>query len=83
MLRRQSAREIILCLDNDAAGLRATLAPSSITLGGMLRDKILDEATLRCAYDDGVEPYALHHVARKPWLAATRWNVYSRLVARR
>jgi hypothetical protein len=44
--------------------------------------QLLDAATLRCAYDDGLEPVALHHVLRKPWLAATRANPYSRLLPR-
>jgi hypothetical protein len=43
---------------------------------------MVDEATLRCSYDDGGEPFALHHITRKPWLTATRWNLYSRLLAR-
>ncbi|MCC7366802.1 MAG: DNA primase [Chloroflexi bacterium] len=38
-LRRQSAREIILCLDNDAAGLRAALRGS-----GVAHDSTRDEA---------------------------------------
>lgn len=44
--------------------------------------RVLDEATLRCAYADGVQPYALHHIARKPWLHPTRWNPYSQLLGR-
>jgi DNA primase len=39
VLRRQSAREIILCLDNDAAGLRAALRGS-----GVAHDSTRDEA---------------------------------------
>jgi hypothetical protein len=42
----------------------------------------LDLHTLRCAYGDGREPFVLHHVDRKPWLAATRANLYSRLLPR-
>jgi hypothetical protein len=43
----------------------------------------LDDAeTLRCSYSDGVQPFLLHHVLRKPWLAATKSNVYSRLLPR-
>ncbi|MGE3270611.1 MAG: DNA primase [Chloroflexota bacterium] len=38
-LRRQSAREIVLCLDNDAAGLRAALRGS-----GVAHDSTRDEA---------------------------------------
>ncbi|MCI0633980.1 MAG: hypothetical protein L0206_08720 [Actinobacteria bacterium] len=44
--------------------------------------RVVDETRLRCAYDDGVEPFALHHIARKPWMAATRWTIYSRFLAR-
>jgi hypothetical protein len=44
--------------------------------------RLIDEATLRCGYGDGVEPFVLHHVARKPWLRPTRWNLYSHLLAR-
>jgi DNA primase len=39
VLRRQSAREIVLCLDNDAAGLRAALRGS-----GVAHDSTRDEA---------------------------------------
>lgn len=44
--------------------------------------QVLDEVSLRCAYEDGREPFALHHVLRKPWLDATPWSIYSRLLAR-
>ncbi len=43
---------------------------------------MVDEATLRCSYQDGDESFALHHIADKPWIAATRWNLYSLLLAR-
>ena len=43
---------------------------------------VVDEVSLRCSYQDGREPYALHHVLSKPWLAPTRWSIYSRLLAR-
>ena len=33
---------------------------------------------LRCAYDDGTEPYVLHQYVRKPWLEPT---LYTRLLA--
>jgi hypothetical protein len=42
----------------------------------------LDPKTARYAYADGREPYLLHHVARKPWLAPTSSNLYSWLLAR-
>jgi len=45
--------------------------------------RILDEETLRCSYEDGAEPYVLHHISPdKPWLAPTYHGVYSRLLAR-
>ena len=37
---------------------------------------------LVCSYDDGAAPYLLHHVRRKPWLAATPANLYSQLLPR-
>jgi len=43
---------------------------------------LVDEATLRCAHQDGVEPYLLHHIWHKPWLTVTPENVYSRLLTR-
>lgn len=44
--------------------------------------RIVDDRSLRCAYEDGVEPYVLHHFFRKPWLVAMRSNPYSRLLSR-
>ena len=44
--------------------------------------QIVDNGRLRCRYADGVEPFALHHLDRKPWLGHTRANVYSRLFTR-
>lgn len=44
--------------------------------------RVTDERTLRCSYADGVEPYLLHHVLAKPWLAATRWSIYARFLRR-
>lgn len=44
--------------------------------------RVVDEARLRCRYGDGVEPFALHHLDRKPWLIRTRANAYSRLLTR-
>ena len=44
---------------------------------------VVDERTLRCAYDDGTEPYALHHVFPvKPWLEPTIPGIYSQLLVR-
>ena len=58
--------------------LEARLAPIPPFAGV----RLLDEATLRCAYRDGTEPYLLHHCFRKPWLVRMRTNVYSRLLTR-
>ena len=41
-----------------------------------------DERTLRCAYDDGTEPYLVHHWLAKPWLEPTHHGVYSQLLRR-
>jgi hypothetical protein len=46
------------------------------------RLRVHDEASLRCAYPDGTEPYAVHHFATKPWLEPTHHGVYSRLLRR-
>lgn len=44
--------------------------------------RLLDERTLRCAYDDDTEPYVVHHWLAKPWLERTHHGVYSRLLRR-
>jgi hypothetical protein len=45
--------------------------------------RVIDEATLRCAHDDGTEPYAVHHyLPTKPWLQATAPGVYTQLLLR-
>ena len=44
--------------------------------------RVVDDGSLRCSYRDGVEPFALHHIAKKPWTAPQRWSVYSRLLGR-
>jgi hypothetical protein len=44
--------------------------------------RVAEEATLRCRYRDGVEPYAIHQYIRKPWLEPVYHGVYSRLLAR-
>jgi hypothetical protein len=43
---------------------------------------VADERTLRCTYDDGVEPYVVHHFIVKPWLEPTHHGVYSQLLRR-
>jgi hypothetical protein len=44
--------------------------------------RVVDQGTLRCAYEDGLEPFTVHHVASKPWLEATPYGVYTRLFQR-
>jgi hypothetical protein len=46
------------------------------------RLRLIDEATLRCSYPDGVEPYVLHQYLKKPWLEPMYHGIYSRLLAR-
>ena len=43
---------------------------------------LLDKDRLLCQYPDGTRPFLLHHVLAKPWLKATRSNVYSLLLSR-
>jgi hypothetical protein len=44
---------------------------------------LVDARSLRCADEDGTEPYFLHHfMDHKPWLEATEPGVYSRLLTR-
>ena len=44
--------------------------------------RVVDERALRCAYDDGTEPYVVHHFIVKPWLEPTHHGVYSQLLRR-
>jgi hypothetical protein len=44
--------------------------------------KLVDEGSLRCAYEDGTEPCVLHHYIVKPWLEPTHHGIYSRLLRR-
>jgi hypothetical protein len=45
--------------------------------------RIADEATLRCVYEDGLEPLAVHHfLPLKPWLEPAIPGVYTRLLER-
>jgi hypothetical protein len=46
------------------------------------RLRIADLGTLRCEFDDGLEPYVIHHFIVKPWLDRVYHGVYSRLLAR-
>jgi hypothetical protein len=43
---------------------------------------LVDKQSLLCRYPDGARPFLLHHVLAKPWLKATRTNVYSTLLPR-
>ncbi|MGH2925626.1 MAG: hypothetical protein ACRDK1_06590 [Solirubrobacterales bacterium] len=44
---------------------------------------VVDAMSLRCADQDGTEPYFLHHfMDHKPWLEATEPGVYSTLLTR-
>jgi hypothetical protein len=44
--------------------------------------RLIDMDRLLCRYPDGVHPFLLHHVLAKPWLKATRTNIYSLLLSR-
>jgi hypothetical protein len=43
---------------------------------------LVDAERLLCRYPSGESPFLLHHVMGKPWLRATRTNVYTRLLPR-
>jgi hypothetical protein len=45
--------------------------------------RVIDEHRLRCSFEDGSEPYLLHHILpAKPWLVSIPDGVYSRLLRR-
>lgn len=45
--------------------------------------RLVDVETLRCAYADGTEPYAIHHsLSPKPWQRPAYEGVYTRLLRR-
>jgi hypothetical protein len=44
--------------------------------------RIVDANRLRVVRDDGSEPFALHHIQRKPWLAPLDSTPYSQLLPR-
>jgi hypothetical protein len=46
------------------------------------RLRLVDREHLLCRYQDGAQPYLLHHTLAKPWLSATRSNIYSLLLPR-
>jgi hypothetical protein len=43
---------------------------------------LVDKHRLVCRYPDGARPFLLHHVLGKPWLQATRMNLYAALLPR-
>jgi hypothetical protein len=64
--------------DDEILMLEQRLAPHPPFPGLRLED----QSRLLCRYDDGVRPFMLHHIMAKPWLAATRTTIYSRLLTR-
>jgi hypothetical protein len=44
--------------------------------------RLVDRESMLCRYPDDVQPFVLHHTGAKPWLNATRINVYSLLLSR-
>jgi hypothetical protein len=44
--------------------------------------EVVDEKSLRCSYDDGVQPYAVHQILEKPWLRPMLPGVYTQLMIR-
>jgi hypothetical protein len=44
--------------------------------------RVADETTLRCVYDDGTQPYAVHQILTKPWVQPTVRGVYTDLLMR-
>ena len=63
---------------SDVLTLELRLAPVPPFMGV----QVIDDARLQCRNADGVEPFALHHLERKPWLVPTKANAYSRLLTR-
>jgi len=44
--------------------------------------ELVDPERLLVRYRDGEQPFLLHHIIKKPWLGATRTNIYSLLLPR-
>jgi hypothetical protein len=44
--------------------------------------RVVDDDGLACRYPDGISPYALHHILKKPWLSKLDANAYSNLFTR-
>jgi hypothetical protein len=70
---------ILACLDPDRVIALDQRLSATPPFSGL---RVADETGLRCEYDDGTEPYLLHHFFRKPWLVPMRSNPYSRLISR-
>jgi hypothetical protein len=79
--RDQDALNAVLAAEvpaEDVVTLERRLAPVQPYPG--LR--VADVARCECRYSDGEQPYVLHHLNEKPWLARTPPNPYSQLLAR-
>jgi hypothetical protein len=80
-LADQDVLNAVLCARPESeriVALEHRLAPEPPFAGLVLRD----DHGPGCAYDDGTEPYVLHHLGPKPWLVPMRESPYSRLLAR-
>jgi hypothetical protein len=64
--------------EDDVELLEQRLAPCPPFYG--LR--VVDERSLECRFRDGAQPFVLHHIDAKPWLALTPPTPYSRLLPR-
>ena len=73
----QDLLNAILCtrFDGSTARLEARLAPFPPFAGV----ELTGSGRTLCTYADGVAPFALHHIYRKPWLAPLEPNAYSKL----
>ena len=90
--RRNERGYPFLYADQDVlnAILATTIEPAGrVALEGRLaatppyrRLRLVDAASLRCAYADGVQPYVLHQFVRKPWLEPMYHGIYSRALVR-
>ena len=66
---------VCTCFDGRVTRLERRLAPFPPFDGVELREG----GDMLCSYRDGAAPFVLHHIYRKPWLAALPPNVYSQL----
>jgi hypothetical protein len=72
------------------AVLACEIAPSQVELLGRPVEaivpftglRVVDETTLRCAYDDETEPHAVHQILTKPWIQPSGPGVYTELFMR-